>query len=346
MRRLSVVLVILSLLLGGLWMPTPVRADDALCLTETTPGCTHGLPTGVYERLLAEMQAHPAPDVAPVPINTKEVGAYSFYRVLPDTKLYDAPNGNVIGQIDNGFNYVSVYKVQDGFAQLRDKSWVRRDALKHTYASTFSGVLIGKPLLYPIAWVIQASLPSSVPGGIRDPKTPAIRRYTRVNIFATVQVGGWDWYLVGPGQWLEQRKVARVIPAARPEGSAKWAAVDLYEQVLSVYDGDTLIAATLISSGLPAWQTKQGTFKVWKRVALTAMSGAMGQPDFYSLPAVPFVMYFDNEISLHGTYWHDGFGFKHSHGCVNMSIGDAHWLYDWVGDPADLTVLVWGSHAD
>jgi lipoprotein-anchoring transpeptidase ErfK/SrfK len=49
-------------------------------------------------------------------------------------------------------------------------------------------------------------------------------------------------------------------------------------------------------------------------------------------------MYFDDEIALHGAYWHDGFGFRRSHGCVNMSVTDAHWLYEWAEVELDFTV--------
>ncbi|MCS6911273.1 MAG: L,D-transpeptidase, partial [Anaerolineales bacterium] len=31
----------------------------------------------------------------------------------------------------------------------------------------------------------------------------------------------------------------------------------------------------------------------------------------------------------HGQYWHDGLGYKRSHGCVNLSPLDARWLYNW-----------------
>jgi hypothetical protein len=48
-------------------------------------------------------------------------------------------------------------------------------------------------------------------------------------------------------------------------------------------------------------------------------------------------MYFDEDIALHGTYWHDGFGYRHSHGCVNLSITDAHWLYNWTAQQDDWT---------
>jgi lipoprotein-anchoring transpeptidase ErfK/SrfK len=55
-------------------------------------------------------------------------------------------------------------------------------------------------------------------------------------------------------------------------------------------------------------------------------------------------MYFDSAISLHGTYWHDGFGYRHSHGCVNMSITDAGWVFDWTNNfYANAYVYVWAS---
>jgi lipoprotein-anchoring transpeptidase ErfK/SrfK len=56
-------------------------------------------------------------------------------------------------------------------------------------------------------------------------------------------------------------------------------------------------------------------------------------------------MYFDEGRSFHGTYWHDHFGFKRSHGCVNLSPRDSAWLYEWadegthvyVHDPSGVT---------
>lgn len=296
---------------------------------------------------LAAMQANAAPAVSDVPVDRQEVGAYSFYKVQPNTLLYDAPNGAVVGIMPNGFNFVIVYDQQQGFAKLRNGQWVERSSLKHTYASSFAGVTFNQSLPYPMAWVIQASIPSASPGAANSPKTPAINRYTRVYIYQTVHVGQWDWYLVGPGQWLEQRKVARVVPVSKPDGATdKWVSVNLYEQVATAYEGNTPVFATLISSGLPNWQTDVGTFNVWHRADLTPMSGAMGAPDEYSLPAVPYVMFFDNDISLHGTYWHDGFGYKHSHGCVNMSIADAKWIYNWSSDSPTMTVQVVSGKPD
>jgi hypothetical protein len=62
------------------------------------------------------------------------------------------------------------------------------------------------------------------------------------------------------------------------------------------------------------------------------MTGAEGQADFYYLQDVPWNMFFSEDVALHGTYWHDGFGYRHSHGCVNLSLADANWLYGWSAD--------------
>ena len=35
------------------------------------------------------------------------------------------------------------------------------------------------------------------------------------------------------------------------------------------------------------------------------------------------------EHALHGTYWHNNFGMPMSHGCVNLPLDVAAWLYDW-----------------
>jgi hypothetical protein len=77
------------------------------------------------------------------------------------------------------------------------------------------------------------------------------------------------------------------------------------------------------------------------------MSGSEGQTDFYYLEEVPWTMYFDRSIAMHGTYWHNSFGYRHSHGCVNMSITDAHWLYEWAAPEwngeSGMAVYVWSS---
>jgi lipoprotein-anchoring transpeptidase ErfK/SrfK len=49
----------------------------------------------------------------------------------------------------------------------------------------------------------------------------------------------------------------------------------------------------------------------------------------YDLKDVPYVMYFFEDYAIHGAYWHNNFGTPMSHGCVNMNVPDAEWLYNW-----------------
>lgn len=111
--------------------------------------------------------------------------------------------------------------------------------------------------------------------------------------------------------------------------------VDLTNQTLTAYQGDTIFMQTLISSG--KWgKTPTGDFKIWEKLRATKMSGGSGA-DYYYLPNVPFVMFFEGSgvaagrgFSLHGTYWHNNFGHPMSHGCVNMRTSDAEKLFYWV----------------
>jgi Uncharacterized protein conserved in bacteria len=55
--------------------------------------------------------------------------------------------------------------------------------------------------------------------------------------------------------------------------------------------------------------------------------GSRKAGDYYYLPKVPHVVYFYQSYALHGTYWHQNFGRRMSHGCINLSIPDAKYLY-------------------
>jgi hypothetical protein len=53
----------------------------------------------------------------------------------------------------------------------------------------------------------------------------------------------------------------------------------------------------------------------------------------YALRDVPYIQYFESGFALHAAYWHDVFGKKRSHGCVNLSPIDAHRVFLWT-EPA------------
>lgn len=127
----------------------------------------------------------------------------------------------------------------------------------------------------------------------------------------------------------------RPILGVSAEGE-RYIEVDLSEQKLRAWDHGNLFLETPISSGLAWWPTPQGEFRIWVKLRYTKMEGGEGR-NYYYLPNVPFVMYFENSAipgwrgyGLHGAYWHNDFGNPRSHGCVNLPIPIAEKLYYWV----------------
>ncbi len=53
--------------------------------------------------------------------------------------------------------------------------------------------------------------------------------------------------------------------------------------------------------------------------------------EVFDLPGIPWNVFFDlSGTAIHGTYWHNDFGVRRSHGCVNVSCEAARWIYRWV----------------
>lgn len=332
MRSTVFALLVLMLLVGS-W-PSAVLANSACgglsVDTPATADCD------------AEIAANPTPNVVPLSPDYYALSFFNFMRIAHGdeekvaVQVHDAPNGEPVRTIDSGFNFVTVIQAQDDWYQINAGEWIHADLLEAERASTYAGVHVVEPLTYPLAWILINTYTAEYPGGPQIIEPDRLHyRYDRVNVYATVHVDGHNWYLIAPGEWVYHTWVGIAQPAARPEGvGGRWIAVDLYEQTLTAYEDDRMVFATLISSGLPDWDTNEGLFSVWARFESDHMTGASGRPDYYSLENVPYTMYFDGDISLHGTYWHNGFGYRHSHGCVNLSITDARWLFDWTSAEA------------
>ena len=279
------------------------------------------------------------PRVRQLRILADVVSVRDYRRVRGELPVFDAPYGELTETTDKGFNFVTVSQTQGDWAQIGDREWVPLDALGESVRpSWFAGVELPQGgLAFPMAWTLRHLRGATEPGAADASHNPFLYRYTRVSIFGCVRVDGKCWYQIAPDQWVHQHKVAVFRPIARPAAveTRKWIGIDLYEQVLTAYEGQFPVFTTLISSGLDQWPTNEGHFRVWRRYRVGEMSGAFRRPDFYSLQEVPWSQYFDDTIALHGAYWHDGFGLRRSHGCVNASLTDAKWLYEWSNDTWD-----------
>ena len=277
--------------------------------------------------------AYPEPNVTPLEIDDELIYSRAYRKVTGAYQTYDAPGGAIVDNYGAGYVYVTAGADQGGFSPIGRSKWIPTEQLvSNVSVSRFGGVLLPEAgLPYPMAWMLRNTKPSARAGEEPLEDTELIARYTRVNIYDTARIDGKNWYQVGVDQWVHQHNVAKILPVERPAEieTTLWVSIDLYEQVLIAYNDETPVYATLVSSGLTQWSTNEGVFNVYSRWTSTSMGGAYGQEDFYYLQEVPYTMYFDNDIGLHGTYWHDGFGYRQSHGCVNLSITDSRWLYNW-----------------
>jgi lipoprotein-anchoring transpeptidase ErfK/SrfK len=113
------------------------------------------------------------------------------------------------------------------------------------------------------------------------------------------------------------------LPVAASTGS-RWIDVDLTNQRVYAYEGDTVVNSFIVSTGTWLHPTVTGQYNIYVKYRSAPMSG----PGYY-LPNVPYIMYFYKGYGLHGTYWHSNFGTPMSHGCVNLRTDEAAWLYNW-----------------
>lgn len=109
--------------------------------------------------------------------------------------------------------------------------------------------------------------------------------------------------------------------------------VDLSEQRLYAYQNGVQVNTYLVSTGVPGMDTRVGRFSVTDKYYSKHYFG----PGF-NFPNTLYNLRFDGQRLLHGAYWHNDFGRRKSHGCVNISYPNAEWLYNWA--PVGTTVIV------
>lgn len=110
----------------------------------------------------------------------------------------------------------------------------------------------------------------------------------------------------------------------------RWLEINLSTQRLIAWEGGLPVYAIIVSTGKAATPTYPGIFTIEEKRPLDRMRGAD-----YDVPDVPYAMYYDRGYAIHGAYWHHNFGTPVSHGCTNVAVNHAQWLFNWaeVGTP-------------
>ncbi|HBY98458.1 MAG: LysM peptidoglycan-binding domain-containing protein [Ardenticatenaceae bacterium] len=201
-----------------------------------------------------------------------------------------------------------------------------------------SWVYVGQRLVIPSggnAASPPAAVPAPAAGGEHvvqqgDTLTGIAQRYS-TTVAALMQANGLraaNIIYVGQRLTISGSGASGLLVDPAGLSGEKWIDVNLSTQRLTAYVGQTPVFATAVSTGIWKYPTVAGTYRVYVKYRSTTMTGGSGA-DYYYLPNVPYVMYFFRGYGLHGTYWHNNFGRPMSHGCVNLSVPDAKWLYGW-----------------
>lgn len=117
----------------------------------------------------------------------------------------------------------------------------------------------------------------------------------------------------------------------------KYIEVKLDEQRLYAYENGVIVKTFLISSGIAKYPTPTGNFSVLAKVFEKDYEWSYGpdHPDNYDIKNVKWNLRFKPNYYLHYAFWHNNFGRRMSHGCVNINRANSEWIYNWadVGTP-------------
>jgi hypothetical protein len=128
--------------------------------------------------------------------------------------------------------------------------------------------------------------------------------------------------------------------------------VSIATQTLFAYENDLAVFQADVSTGLAGLPsanniptvTPKGRFNIEGKMPSKHMGDGSLASD---LVGVPWNCFFtDQGHAFHGTYWHDNFGVPMSHGCVNMRMADAKWLFRWtrpLAAPVRETTIGYGT---
>ncbi len=216
--------------------------------------------------------------------------------------------------------------------------YVKQSQLESRTGSELRGVELGEERSLPVAWAVRGATPlvrrDRDDGTIRwvdDAEMGAIERHAVLDRWVRREnIGGSVMHVLETEQgerYLKSWFAAVAESIDRPSEVADdepWVHVDLSEQTLVMYRGDTPVYATLVSTGQDGFETPTGIFQIRRKyIADTMANLGSGMDDQYSIEDVPWTQYFEGSFALHGAFWHDRFGLTRSHGCVNLAPEDA-----------------------
>ncbi len=281
--------------------------------------------------------AQPSAELNAMPIYIAKINMPEDEPAPIYSSFEDAVAGvNPINEIaPGGMRYISyadiTYHGNKAYELLTSGGWMRGSPIAYT---DFQGLEFFENPRNDFGWIIDRTPSYTEPSFNAHLSGKSYVREDVIQIYQEIETEGVTWFQIAPEEWVNSMKARRVsVNTTQPEGvdADRWIEINLLEQTLSVYEDGRLLFATLVATGVEPFYTQPGIFEIYEKKPLETMQGSFeaDRSDFYYLQDVPWTMYFDQARALHATYWHTLFGYRQSHGCVNLSPGDANWLYQW-----------------
>ncbi len=350
---------------GALVLPPGPRDEplpyDYYYVKETTVPEYHRLPSRNEQRAALAFAAHYEELLA---LNERRAERYMA------GEGEGGPSGTAIAAryLDRGFmvasNGVEVRAFRY-FVRTTGGRYIKQSQLEERSGSDFHGVELGEERQLPVAWAVRTSRPwvktEDAEGNVsfhEDEEAEPIERQTFLEGWTErSNMGGQVMHAIGNDQYLRAWFASVAERIDRPQEVAEdepWVHVDLSEQTLVLYHGDTPVYATLVSTGIEDNETPTGIFEIRDKHVTNTMAniGPDASSDRYRIEDVPWTQYFEGSFALHAAFWHTRFGMPRSHGCVNMAPTDAHRVFQdtwpelpesWDGISTDQTPFR-GSH--
>ncbi len=272
---------------------------------------------------------------------------YRYYFVGPDgslgyARLAGAEEGAPDAELEPGFALAIVETANkapgDPFGLTTHGLWVPMRDLGAAQPSLFHGSELSGKL--DLGWVVVDSAHLYEKPGGRRLRHAVRTRFEKIAVLDTQERHGHRWFRVGDDEWMNDREARVPTQAPLPGGlhrGERWIDVDTKNQILTAYEGDKPVFATLVSTGKgregSELATPKGAFRIWVKLRSTDMDNLQDEEAsrYYAIEDVPWVMFFKKGYGLHGTFWHHAFGHVKSHGCVNLTPLDAERLFYWSG---------------
>lgn len=297
--------------------PIMMRYDEGITIRWNTPvtGFTYKLPTGTQSRLW--MLADGKTGVIKI-VNYEQ--GQSFDLVITDAW---GVNGRRLKPSASGYVQKIVTPVPMNVA-ITPAAGTNRVANQSEITFSFSEE-VANPDCMNTALSIDPPVPGALKwlSGTQAIYTPSGKWGYEAEV--KVKIKGGPGGPISPSGSYVDRNIVNSFTTM----SQKMIDLNLSEQKIFCYEEGVLVFECWVATGKSGYRTRTGDFRIYAKDRYVDMRSSEGDPEPYEVLDVPFVNWFSGGQAIHGCYWSSSYGYPRSHGCVNVTVGNAEWIYNW-----------------